>query len=177
MKYARRGNSAVAFLTSYGENTIVGKSWIFHKFGVKIMKERSIWRGREDATGRHSCGWTCEHWSQPGASSRTEGQSSAQEQINQILGGHCGLSLQDDTKFHVSTSITSRFLRRKWSLPVSQIWAFTVFASTLMDRVANSTPIVDLESRLNSFLVNRERRFDLPTPESPIRTTWDKDKI
>jgi len=26
-------------------------------------------------------------------------------------------------------------------------------------------------SRLNSFLVNLESRFDLPTPESPIRTT------
>ena len=40
-----------------------------------------------------------------------------------------------------------------------------------MLRVANSTPIVDLESRLNSLRVNRERRLDLPTPESPIRTT------
>ena len=38
-------------------------------------------------------------------------------------------------------------------------------------RVANSTPIVDLLSRLNSFRVNRLSRFDLPTPESPIRTT------
>lgn len=37
--------------------------------------------------------------------------------------------------------------------------------------VANSTPIVDLLSRLNSLRVKRERRFDLPTPESPIRTT------
>ena len=40
-----------------------------------------------------------------------------------------------------------------------------------MDRVANSTPIVDLESRLNSFRVNRLNRLDLPTPESPIKTT------
>jgi hypothetical protein len=37
--------------------------------------------------------------------------------------------------------------------------------------VANSTPIVDFISRLNSFLVNRERRLDLPTPLSPIKTT------
>ena len=37
--------------------------------------------------------------------------------------------------------------------------------------VANSTPIVDFDSKLNSFLVNLERRFDFPTPESPIRTT------
>jgi hypothetical protein len=37
--------------------------------------------------------------------------------------------------------------------------------------VANSTPMVDLDSRLNSFLVNRESRLDLPTPESPISTT------
>ena len=40
-----------------------------------------------------------------------------------------------------------------------------------MDLVANSTPIVDLESRLNSLRVNRLNRLDLPTPESPIRTT------
>ena len=37
--------------------------------------------------------------------------------------------------------------------------------------VANSTPIVDFDSRLNSLRVNRERRLDLPTPESPINTT------
>jgi hypothetical protein len=33
--------------------------------------------------------------------------------------------------------------------------------------------MVDLESRLNSFRVNRLSRFDFPTPESPIRTTVD----
>ena len=37
--------------------------------------------------------------------------------------------------------------------------------------VANSTPMVDLDSRLNSFLVNLESRLLLPTPESPIKTT------
>ena len=42
---------------------------------------------------------------------------------------------------------------------------------TWMDLVANSTPMVDLDSKLNSFLVNRESRLDFPTPESPIRTT------
>lgn len=31
--------------------------------------------------------------------------------------------------------------------------------------------MVDLLSRLNSFLVNRESRLDFPTPESPINTT------
>lgn len=41
--------------------------------------------------------------------------------------------------------------------PVSQIWALTVLPSTLMERVANSTPIVDFDSRLNSLRVNRER--------------------
>ena len=40
-----------------------------------------------------------------------------------------------------------------------------------MERVANSTPIVDLLSRLNSLRVKRESRLDFPTPESPIRTT------
>lgn len=54
---------------------------------------------------------------------------------------------------------------------VSQICALIVFASTWMERVANSTPIVDLESRLNSLRVKRLNRLDLPTPESPIRTT------
>uniref|UniRef100_A0A2P2P5W8 Uncharacterized protein n=1 Tax=Rhizophora mucronata TaxID=61149 RepID=A0A2P2P5W8_RHIMU len=43
-----------------------------------------------------------------------------------------------------------------------------------MLRVANSTPMVDLDSRLNSFLVNRDNRFDFPTPESPINTTLNK---
>lgn len=37
--------------------------------------------------------------------------------------------------------------------------------------MANSTPIVDLDSRLNSLRVNRDSRFDFPTPESPISTT------
>jgi hypothetical protein len=44
----------------------------------------------------------------------------------------------------------------KDGVPVSQICAFTVFPSTLIDLVANSTPIVDFESRLNSLRVNRE---------------------
>jgi len=38
-----------------------------------------------------------------------------------------------------------------------------------MKFLANSTPMVDLDSRLNLFLVNLERRLDLPTPESPIK--------
>ena len=59
-------------------------------------------------------------------------------------------------------------------VPVSQICALITFPSTLMLRVANSTPIVDFDSRLNSFRVKRERRLDLPTPESPIRTTGGK---
>ena len=37
--------------------------------------------------------------------------------------------------------------------------------------VANSTPMVDFDSRLNSLRVKRDRRLDLPTPESPISTT------
>ena len=54
---------------------------------------------------------------------------------------------------------------------MSQIWALIVLASTWMERVANSTPMVDLLSRLNSLRVKRESRLDFPTPESPIRTT------
>lgn len=57
------------------------------------------------------------------------------------------------------------------NLPVSQICALIVFASTWMLLVVNSTPMVDFDSKLNSFLVKRETRLDFPTPESPIRTT------
>lgn len=35
-------------------------------------------------------------------------------------------------------------------------------------RVANSTQIVDFDSKSNSSLVNRDNIFDFPTPESPI---------
>jgi hypothetical protein len=45
----------------------------------------------------------------------------------------------------------------KANAPVSQICALIVFCSTEMLLVANSTPIVDLLSRLNSLRVNRER--------------------
>lgn len=37
--------------------------------------------------------------------------------------------------------------------------------------VANSTPIVDFDSRLNSLRVNLANKLLLPTPESPIKTT------
>ncbi|KAL4585601.1 hypothetical protein LXL04_010224 [Taraxacum kok-saghyz] len=40
-----------------------------------------------------------------------------------------------------------------------------------MLRLPNSTPIVALYSRRNSFLENRDKRLVLPTPESPIITT------
>lgn len=40
--------------------------------------------------------------------------------------------------------------------------------------MANSTPIVDFESGLNWSRVKRERRFVLPTPESPIRTIFKR---
>lgn len=59
---------------------------------------------------------------------------------------------------------------------VSQICAFIVFPSTWMLLVANSTPMVLLLSRLNSFRVNRDKRLLFPTPESPIRTTEKKTK-
>ena len=61
-------------------------------------------------------------------------------------------------------------LYRSWPA-VSQICALMVLPSVLMLLVANSTPIVDLDSKLNSLRVKRDRRFDFPTPESPINTT------
>ena len=104
-------------------------------------------------------------------------------------------------------------IETKDNVPVSHICAFTVFPSTLIDLVANSTPMVDLDSRLNSLRVKRESTtchcrmsyttgpqlfmtrtitketwsrvntlftvssryrttYDLPTPESPMRTTY-----
>ena len=45
------------------------------------------------------------------------------------------------------------------------------FKLTCILLVANSTPIVDFDSKLNSFRVNLERRLLFPTPESPISTT------
>lgn len=60
-------------------------------------------------------------------------------------------------------------------IPVSHIWALIVLLSTWILRVANSTPIVLLDSRLNSLRVKRPKRLVLPTPESPIRTTrWSR---
>ena len=46
-----------------------------------------------------------------------------------------------------------------------------ILPSCWMLRVANSTPMVDFESRWNSLRVKRLNRFDLPTPESPMMTT------
>ena len=42
------------------------------------------------------------------------------------------------------------------NLQASQICALTIFPSTVMDRVSNSTPIVDFESRSNLFRAKRE---------------------
>lgn len=42
---------------------------------------------------------------------------------------------------------------------VSQICALIIFPSTWIPRVANSTPMVDLDSRLNSLRVNRESKL------------------
>ena len=58
--------------------------------------------------------------------------------------------------------------------PVSQICALMILLSCWMLRVANSTPMVDLESRWNSLRVKRLSRLDLPTPESPMMTTAER---
>lgn len=52
--------------------------------------------------------------------------------------------------------IPSNSLADKRGSPVSQICALMFFPSMFSDLVANSTPIVDFDSRLNSFRVNRE---------------------
>ena len=58
--------------------------------------------------------------------------------------------------------------------PVSQICALTVFPSTLIDLVANSTPIVDFDSRLNSFLVKRESTGSPSSGDGGCRGSWVK---
>ena len=40
--------------------------------------------------------------------------------------------------------------------------------------MANSTPMVDLDSKQNSLRVNLERMLDFPTPESPINTILNR---
>jgi len=40
--------------------------------------------------------------------------------------------------------------------------------------VANSTPIVLFSSSVKMFLVNRDRRLDFPTPESPTSTILNR---
>jgi hypothetical protein len=70
-------------------------------------------------------------------------------------------------------SAVSHFQITLFSLPVSQICALTVLLSTLMLRVANSTPIVDLDSRLNSFLVNRESTMVKLVYDEASRKAYD----
>lgn len=61
---------------------------------------------------------------------------------------------------------------------VSQICVLIFLSLTLMVFVANYTPMVGRDYRVNSFVLNRDRRLVLPTPESmwvvsipPIRTS------
>ncbi len=60
-------------------------------------------------------------------------------------------------------------IEQKPNTPVSQICALSVFPSTLIERVANSTPIVDFVSRLrlNSLRVNCESTCHKRSIESP----------
>ena len=57
---------------------------------------------------------------------------------------------------------------------MSQIFALTLFPSTIMLLVAKSTPIVFFDLILNAFFVKRDRRFDFPTPLLPISTTVEE---
>ena len=43
-----------------------------------------------------------------------------------------------------------------------------------MLRVANSTPMVDLLSRQNSFLVKRLNRLDFPTPAEQSQSSYEE---
>lgn len=81
--------------------------------------------------------------------------------LDTVLGQLWGESLTLESRFRITSSTlrlsgTTNHRDESNSSPVSQICAFTVFPSTLIDRVANSTPIVDLDSRLNSLRVKRD---------------------
>lgn len=58
--------------------------------------------------------------------------------------------------------------------PTRLPWRTQAAGRTWMLRVANSTPMVDLDSSENSLRVKRLSRLDLPTPESPISTTLNR---
>ncbi|CAA7400967.1 unnamed protein product [Spirodela intermedia] len=68
-------------------------------------------------------------------------------------------------------SIMTRFLSAWLRSSSSHRGMWSKLCLLVIVRVWNSTPMVALESRLNSLRAKRARICDFPTAESPIRTT------
>ncbi|CAA7409505.1 unnamed protein product [Spirodela intermedia] len=76
------------------------------------------------------------------------------------------------TMFLSACPRSSSSQRTMWSKDCRLVMSYTSIAPTApLVLVWNSTPIVALESRLNSFRANLASSCDFPTAESPISTT------
>lgn len=62
-------------------------------------------------------------------------------------------------------------MRNRSCPAVSQIWSLMVLPSNSMVRILKSTPIVEMYDSVYVSSANLKRRQDLPTPESPIRSS------
>lgn len=61
---------------------------------------------------------------------------------------------------------------RKRSCPaVSHICSFTRLPSSSMVRILKSMPMVVMNEGVNESSLKRSRQHDLPTPESPMRSS------
>ena len=65
--------------------------------------------------------------------------------------------------------------KRSWPA-VSQICSLTRLPSSSMVRILKSMPMVVMKDGVNESSLKRSRQHDLPTPESPMRSSliwWD----
>ena len=68
------------------------------------------------------------------------------------------------------------FKLEKWGAPflASSVPNVSLDDLAINDSIFELYPIVELDSKLNSFLVNLESKLDFPTPESPIKTSLNR---
>jgi hypothetical protein len=59
-----------------------------------------------------------------------------------------------------------------FSPAVSQIWSFTRFPSSSMVLILKSIPIVVIKLGVKLSSLKRSKQHDLPTPESPMRSSF-----
>ena len=60
--------------------------------------------------------------------------------------------------------------KRSWPA-VSHIWSLTRFPSSSIVRILKSMPMVVMKEGVKESSLKRSRQHDLPTPESPIRSS------